>query len=198
METVHLDTRTLKALAHPLRMRLLEFLRTHGPATATELARRAGETTSGTTSWHLRRLAEHGLVREVAEQSNGRERRWEAAHQRTNFDTATMLAPVNRVASVEFLHHVLDAQVQWIRAWLAQMYTEDPAWVDAFAFHDRLLRLTPERLAALKAELRRVLDAYQEEESDEDATGARQVAVVLHAFPKVDELAAGPAPGRLR
>lgn len=197
METIHLDTRRLKALAHPLRMRLLEFLRTYGPATATELARRAGETTSGTTSWHLRRLAEHGLVREVAEQHNGRERRWEAAHQRTSFDTATMLAPGNRVASVEFLHHVLDVQVQWIRAWLAQMYTEDRAWVDAFAFHDRLLRLTPERLAALSAELRRVLDAYQDE-AEEDAADARQVAVVLHAFPRVDELSPSQAPGRRR
>lgn len=197
MESVHLDTRTLKALAHPLRIRLLELLRTYGPATATELARRAGETTSGTTSWHLRRLADHGLVREVAEQPNGRERRWEAAHQRTKVDTETMLAPANRVASVEFLQHVLDAQVEWIRAWLAQMYTEDTAWVDAFVFHDRLLRLTPERLAALNAELRRVLDAYQDE-TEEDAAGARQVAVVLHAFPKVDGLSAGPAPGRLR
>jgi DNA-binding transcriptional ArsR family regulator len=178
-------------------MRLLELLRTYGPATATELARHAGETTSGTTSWHLRRLAEHGLVREVAEQHNGRERRWEAAHQRTKFDTATMLAPENRVASVEFLHHVLDIQVQWIRAWLAQMYTEDRAWVDASAFHDRLLRLTPERLAALKAELGRVLDAYQDD-GEEDAADARQVAVVLHAFPKVDELSPGQAPGRLR
>lgn len=194
---MELDAGRLKALAHPLRIQLLELLRTYGPATATELAQRIEQTTSGTTSWHLRRLAEHGFVREAPEQPNGRERRWEAAHQVTSLDPATMLAPENRIASVEFLQHVLDAQISWIRAWLAELHTADPAWVQASLFHDRLLRLSPDRLAALGAELQRVLDTYQSEADETDAD-ARRVAVVVHAIPRVDETSPPRLPGRLR
>ena len=53
---------TLRALTHPLRTRLLGALRVDGPATASELGRRFGES-SGATSYHLRRLARLRLRR---------------------------------------------------------------------------------------------------------------------------------------
>jgi len=65
----------LRGLAHPLRLQLLHLLRADGPATATQLARRLGES-SGATSYHLRALHRAGLVEE-AEQRNGRERWWQ-------------------------------------------------------------------------------------------------------------------------
>ena len=67
-----LDPRALKVLAHPLRSRLLTALRTHGPATATELARDL-VTNTGATSYHLRKLASVGLVEET-EDGHGRSR----------------------------------------------------------------------------------------------------------------------------
>ena len=54
----HLDARSLRGLAHPLRMRLLSALRRGGPATASQLAEKLGES-SGATSYHLRQLAAH-------------------------------------------------------------------------------------------------------------------------------------------
>src|SRR5437016_4542307 len=65
----------LRGLAHPLRLQLLQLLRAEGPATATQLARRLGES-SGATSCHLRALHRAGLVEEV-ERRNGRERWWQ-------------------------------------------------------------------------------------------------------------------------
>src|SRR5215471_4711390 len=65
----------LRGLAHPLRLQLLHVLRAEGPATATQLARRLGES-SGATSYHLRALHRAGMVEE-AEQRNGRERWWQ-------------------------------------------------------------------------------------------------------------------------
>ena len=50
------DVRALRALAHPLRNRLLGQLRLNGPATASQLGRVVGES-SGSTSYHLRQLA---------------------------------------------------------------------------------------------------------------------------------------------
>jgi DNA-binding transcriptional ArsR family regulator len=64
----------LRALAHPLRLELLRLLRAEGPATASELARRVGES-SGSTSYHLRALHRAGMLEE-AEPQDRRERRW--------------------------------------------------------------------------------------------------------------------------
>jgi DNA-binding transcriptional ArsR family regulator len=70
----------LRALAHPLRLRLLELLHVEGPATASQLARELGES-SGATSYHLRALHRAGMVEE-AEQRNGRERWWQRTAER--------------------------------------------------------------------------------------------------------------------
>jgi DNA-binding transcriptional ArsR family regulator len=70
-----MDAAQLRALAHPLRLQLLEVLGSEGPATASRLARRLGES-SGATSYHLRALHRAGMVEE-AEQRNARERWWQ-------------------------------------------------------------------------------------------------------------------------
>src|ERR1051326_5021355 len=70
----------LRALAHPLRLQLLQVLHAEGPATASQLGRRLGES-SGATSYHLRALHRAGMVEE-AEQRNGRERWWQRTSER--------------------------------------------------------------------------------------------------------------------
>jgi DNA-binding transcriptional ArsR family regulator len=62
------------AMAHPLRLEILGLL-VEGPATASILARRLGES-SGTTSYHLRVLARAGAVVEEPELGTRRERWW--------------------------------------------------------------------------------------------------------------------------
>lgn len=66
----------LRALAHPLRIRILDLLPIRGPLTASKLGEIVGES-SGSTSYHLRQLAKHGLVREVEGKGTARERWWE-------------------------------------------------------------------------------------------------------------------------
>ncbi|MDG4858112.1 helix-turn-helix domain-containing protein [Streptomyces sp. T-3] len=65
----------LKALSHPLRLRILRHLGTTGPATSTTLATALGENT-GTLSYHLRMLERAGLIEDIPERSTGRERWW--------------------------------------------------------------------------------------------------------------------------
>jgi DNA-binding transcriptional ArsR family regulator len=74
------DVEELRALAHPMRQRILRRLHEAGPATSTTLARDLGEN-SGIMSYHLRLLAEHDFVREVAGRGQGRERWWEVSPQ---------------------------------------------------------------------------------------------------------------------
>ena len=71
------DPKAMRALAHPVRLALLERLQRYGPATATQLSPHVGATPS-VTSWHLRHLAGFGLVRDAEVGGDRRERRWEA------------------------------------------------------------------------------------------------------------------------
>jgi DNA-binding transcriptional ArsR family regulator len=65
----------MRAMVHPIRMRILDALREEGPSTATRLAALLGES-SGATSYHLRVLADAGVIEEDAERGTGRERWW--------------------------------------------------------------------------------------------------------------------------
>jgi DNA-binding transcriptional ArsR family regulator len=66
----------MRALASPLRREILGHLAKHGPATSTTLAKAMGQNT-GTTSYHLRMLADTGFVAELRDRAKGRERWWD-------------------------------------------------------------------------------------------------------------------------
>lgn len=72
------DARTLRAMAHPLRIAIAEQLTVHGAMTATEVGDRLDESPAN-CSWHLRKLAEYGFVEE-AEGGTGRQRPWQMTH----------------------------------------------------------------------------------------------------------------------
>src|SRR6188768_3507768 len=78
------DPRTLRAYAHPLRMRLIGLLRTEGAMTATQAAARLDDNVPN-CSFHLRQLAKYGLA-ERAPGADGRERPWRATTQYTSWD----------------------------------------------------------------------------------------------------------------
>jgi DNA-binding transcriptional ArsR family regulator len=79
-----LTPKALRGLVHPIRLRLLDLLQADGPATATSLGKRIGQS-SGVTSYHLRVLAEHGFIAEDTERGTGRDRWWRAVHRTTSF-----------------------------------------------------------------------------------------------------------------
>jgi DNA-binding transcriptional ArsR family regulator len=74
----------LRGLVHPIRIRLLWLLETDGPATASQLGRRIGQS-SGVTSYHLRLLADLGFVEEDVERGNGRDRWWRTRYRSSGF-----------------------------------------------------------------------------------------------------------------
>lgn len=179
----HLDPRSLRALAHPLRMELLRFLRAEGPATATQLARRLSES-SGSTSYHLRQLAAHGFVEEERGRGTGRERWWRSAHRGTYLSVSELLGdPDTRGALDIFLHEVLRTHFRHAAAWLAEQASWTLAWVEASTISDYMLRLSPAELLALSRELHDTIERYRraDEAGPEDA---ERVIVQLHAFPQ--------------
>jgi DNA-binding transcriptional ArsR family regulator len=181
-DAITLDPRRLRALAHPLRVRLLSMLRKDGPATATLLAKRADES-SGATSYHLRQLAAYGFIEDDPDRSRvGRERWWRATGTYTEFrDLDFVYDPELRGVLDGWLHEVLRTQYHWIEAWLAERSEWDKSWIDAADLSDWTLRLTAEQLAGLRDDLHAVLARYGEPSAEPNA---EQIVVNLHAFPR--------------
>ena len=77
------DARELRALAHPVRITLLELVGLRGPLTASKAAEIIGGTPAN-AAYHLRTLAKYGYVTE-AEGGVGRERPWQLGGVGMNF-----------------------------------------------------------------------------------------------------------------
>ncbi|MFZ4281574.1 ArsR/SmtB family transcription factor [Streptomyces rhizosphaericola] len=189
------DGAAFKALTHPLRIELLGLLRQHGPATASELAARTGES-SASTSYHLRVLAKYGFVAE-AEHRDGRERRWKSVHALTSWSNEAMhRAPGGRAA----LSALRRRQLEHLERSLARHEADlesgrlDSAWQEPSGLSDSLPRLTPESLT----ELWEALAAKTAELTARDADDPRaeQVVVFTAGLPLAPEppvASAGPA-----
>ncbi len=72
------EVEALRVLAHPMRQRIVRYLRQVGPATPTSLAKELSEN-SGIMSYHLRHLTDYGFVQEVTRRGQGSERWWQVA-----------------------------------------------------------------------------------------------------------------------
>ena len=168
--STRLDVRSLRALAHPLRLRLLDMLREGGPATASGLAQRVGES-SGTTSWHLRQLAEHGLVEEETGRGNKRERWWRAVHDTHEMRTADFVDDPELSGPLSvYLHSV----VQERYAAEAQFVSELGIWHENWSgsggatLSDFPLSLTPAETAELNDAVHALIERYRREPRDGD------------------------------
>ncbi len=76
------DARTLRALAHPVRYRILEELAATGPARAADIAKDLG-IPANQASFHLRQLAKYGVVVEAPEAARDRrDRVWKVVAAR--------------------------------------------------------------------------------------------------------------------
>ncbi len=180
--SITLDAAQLTTLAHPLRSRLLSALRQHGPATATTLAKRLA-TNSGTTSYHLRKLADVALVAEAPEEGDGRDRWWQAASKGHSWSEQEFLDVPDTAAAADWLHgHYLRTYVRAMEDWAEQRHAWPREWISAADMSDQSMILSPDGLRALTTELHEVLERHRAQ-ADPGAYAAEKVMVVLHAFP---------------
>jgi DNA-binding transcriptional ArsR family regulator len=184
-EAVLLDARGLRALAHPLRVRLVGLLRKYGPSTATRLAEQL-EINSGSASYHLRRLADAGFVTEDAERGNARDRWWRAVHQSTWLDSRELTAQ-EPDATMAYLQSVAAIYAQQAQRALAELPTMPREWQEAFDMSQVPLRLTPQEAQELGEELRAVVRRYRRDTPDavHDAPeGAERIVLIAEMLPE--------------
>lgn len=171
----------LRALAHPLRLRLLGLLRAEGPATASGLAQRVGES-SGSTSYHLRRLAAAGFIEEVVDQGTRRERWWRALHRETAWSPARFQGSAGaRQADLTLRRENLRWQQIVLEQWLIEGPSWGAEWMDAAAESDHLLRLTVDELRSFRQDYLALVERYAAR--PHDAQPRERVVAIMHAMP---------------
>jgi len=178
------DPKVLRALAHPLRLKLIEELSLHGPATATQLAERFGESPAN-CSWHLRQLARYGYVVE-APGGSGRNRPWQASNRGNEWDSATTdeeFAEAGRAASDVITRWEFDA----LHAYWNKISSDPPEWREASFFSQTLVWLTAEELAEIGREVGEVFLRHMRRHNhpDERPATARAVRLVAWGVPNM-------------
>ena len=161
-----------------MRNRILGLLRLYGPATATTLADRLAVNT-GATSYHLRQLADAGLVVEDDSRGNARDRWWKSAHQGTDFDKSELLAEEPELA-LGFLHGIGQMYAENMFRAIDNLQTMTPEWRDASLISDYLFQLRPDELTAMMTEIKAVLEKYS---TDLTAAAARRRRAGLRPDP---------------
>jgi len=180
-----MDTASLKALAHPLRVQILEMLSRYGAQTACGLGELLGES-SGSTSYHLRQLAKHDFVREVEGKGTARERWWErprGALQVSSPELASSPATeeASRLVSREFEHSRQAVLADFMAHGVDAL---DSLWLHAATINTSNARMNAEQLGrytrAMEAYGHRLLEDIRDEGEQDDA---RPVQIHFNAFP---------------
>jgi DNA-binding transcriptional ArsR family regulator len=172
----------MRALAHPLRLRLLGELRMRGPQSVGQLCDLVDEA-PGSVSYHIGKLAEFGFVEPAPELARDRrERWWRAAHQETSWEPLENLDDPERRAAIGVLRRaILHRYLASLEEYLEAEASMDRDWVRGAASGDAFLHLTSDELVELRAELEALAERWQAR-SNPDRDDARTVTLIFHAF----------------
>ncbi|MEW2429492.1 helix-turn-helix domain-containing protein [Micromonospora sp. NPDC047644] len=178
------DSRVLAAMSHPLRRRLMDVFKVHGPSTVGLLAERTDQAPAN-VSHHLKVLAAADLVAEAPELARDRrERWWRLVTRRLSWSNADFDAdPASRAVADAATSLNLDRHVALARAWHAADEGTQATWNDAPFSTDHWLSLTPQELAELSREVVEVLGRWADREPPDDDADRRPVFVFVHGVP---------------
>jgi DNA-binding transcriptional ArsR family regulator len=184
------DAKVLAALAHPLRVALLDQLAALGPRTASQCAAALGETPAN-CSYHLRQLAGVGLVAR-SQATNGRERPWELTY--TGLQLGPPLEDRDADQATRAMRDALtvmgiEQDARLARQYLRVMDRAPEGWQEAATSHEYSLLMTAEELRDLVEGLDRAIRPFIRLTRQDPPDGARPVHLDLRAFLRPEELA---------
>lgn len=179
-----LDSGALRALAHPLRVRIYDILSSYGPQTASSLAERLGES-SGSTSYHLRALAKHDLIREAPDRGTGRERWWERPVGGVSFaNPDAMTTPAGRAATQVVMNEFLRGRNEQLLDFVNRGISgEDEIWQEGTLISTATARLTPEQSKELALKIMALIDEAVDNYRDQTGENVRPVTIRADLFP---------------
>ena len=176
------DPRAIRALAHPVRLTLLELLLREGPLTATQAGDLLDES-PGNMSWHLQTLAKYGYVEEAGG-GLGRARPWRlvAAGNRFGDDDAD---PEETQAAAALERLFFERSFAKVGEWMGERHTYPKPWRTAGFATDNLSYLTPGELEQLGEEIDELFNRFRERTIDKAKrpADARPVHIVGFGHP---------------
>ncbi|MEU4337069.1 helix-turn-helix domain-containing protein [Micromonospora lupini] len=177
------EPQALRALAHPVRLAILDRLQRHGPATATGLSPHVGATPS-VVSWHLRHLATFGLVTDADGATSKRERWWQAAARGFRFtlpDDAEGQA-AGRQLRGEMFARIAETPQQWM---LHDEPRLDAEWRGLAGVADTRFVATPDELRHLEEAIEELIAPYvRRKDDDTKPAGAQIVRMLRYLLPE--------------
>ena len=175
------DARAMRALAHPLRVALLEVIRRDGEITASQAADLLGES-PGNMSWHLHTLARYGFVEEAGG-GRGRSRPWRVTSTSQTFQTGTS-DPETSAAGEALERTFIERTYNQMREWWSRRLTYPVKWRRAAFVTDTVRYLTPAELVEVMGEIQAIYDRYADrEEKETRPAGALPVRLYAHGHP---------------
>jgi hypothetical protein len=185
------DAKAMRAVAHPVRMALLELLSYRETLTATQASEALGESPAN-CAFHLRTLAKYGFVREAGG-GKGRERPWTLTSRSVTI-TTRQPDPQAALAADELGR-------LWFERWVDRARRSYgpaervPGWEEASGWSNRHVFLTPDETTRLRGDISRLLLRYEDRLADPALRpdGALPVEWTVFAVPVASEL---PAPDR--
>jgi len=181
----------LRALAHPLRVEIMNELSDFGPATASMLAERLGES-SGATSYHLRQLAKHDIIVEDTERGSGRERWWRMAPGGVTIGSPeTLDTPAGREANELISLGWQQNNERRLSTFLRRgLDTFGFEWMESSTLSTSHQELTREQLAELGREYYALQERLKEKwkaAGDDPTVESKRVQIQFNAFPLVEQ-----------
>jgi predicted ArsR family transcriptional regulator len=173
----------LRALAHPVRLALLEALTLDGPMTATEVGEKIGESAT-TCSFHLRQLAKYGFVEEAGG-GKGRSRPWRMVSMGMRFGNVND-DPETQVAAGILGRQLRERQLARYWNWRETRSSFPAPWQDAALDGEYLFHLTVEELNELNEEVIDILHTrYRDRMGDptKRPAGTLPVEFLLFSYP---------------
>lgn len=177
------DATTMRALAHPVRLALLEALARKEPLTATEAAEMIGESPTN-CAFHFRTLAKYGFVEEAGG-GKGRARPWRVTSIGYSLGSVHD-DPEAEIASNAVLRLWRERTLGRYQAWLETKATYPRRWREAASDDEYLFYLTADELDQLNKELTDLLlPRYRERITDPSRRppGAVPVELLMFSFP---------------
>jgi predicted ArsR family transcriptional regulator len=149
----------MRALAHPVRIALLEVLGREGQLTATAAGELLDES-PGNMSWHLQTLAKYGYVEEAGG-GKGRSRPWRIASASNRFRSSSE-DPEFDAAGEALGATFAERAFARLREWLGRSTTYSFAWRDAAFISDSIGYLTVEEMAEVGEEVVKLFSRYRD------------------------------------
>lgn len=171
------DPKSIRALAHPARLAVIEELYSGRELTATECAEIAGLSPSA-MSYHLRSLERAGIVERAESTGDGRERPWRSAGSYLQVESDGNIGAAAALSTT-----VLSRLGEQFAQWLARRPREEKVWQDASTVASGQVWMLPEELEAVEENIEKLLDSYRDRTAGERPDGARRVRFALFAFP---------------